>query len=102
MLMGMGGWLVINRQLTLGQLVAAELIVSLVVASVSKIGKYAESYYDLMSSAEKLGLITDLPLDRTGGELLSDNGKGMALRVRPFHDKKTHADVGSFIWDIHP
>ena len=102
MLMGMGGWLVINRQLTLGQLVAAELIVSLVVASVSKIGKYAESYYDLMSSAEKLGLITDLPLDRTGGELLSDNGKGMALRVRPFHDKKTHADTGSVIWDIHP
>jgi ABC-type bacteriocin/lantibiotic exporter with double-glycine peptidase domain len=102
MLLGLGGWLVICFQLTLGQLVAAELIVSLVVASVSKIGKYAESYYDLMSSAEKLGLITDLPLDRTGGEILADNGKGMALRVRPVHDKTTQADAWPAIWDIHP
>lgn len=36
LLLGVGGWLVIHRQLTLGQLVAAELIVSLVVSGFSK------------------------------------------------------------------
>lgn len=80
-MLGLGGYLVINRQLTLGQLVAAELIVALVVASVAKLGKYAETYYDLMAGAEKLGLLTDLPLEREGGESLADGAGGMAVRL---------------------
>jgi ABC-type bacteriocin/lantibiotic exporter with double-glycine peptidase domain len=80
-LLGLGGFLVINRQLTLGQLVAAELIVALVVASVAKLGKYTETYYDLMAGAEKLGLLTDLPLDREGGEALTGEG-GIEVHVR--------------------
>lgn len=79
--LGLGGWLVITRQLTLGQLVAAELIVSFVASSVSKLGKYAETWYDLMSSAEKIGLVTDISLDREGGEPIADSGAGLALRV---------------------
>lgn len=80
-LLGLGGYLVISRQLTLGQLVAAELIVALVVASVAKLGKYAETYYDLLAAAEKLGTLTDLGLDRPGGEAVPDSGRGAALRV---------------------
>ncbi|MCS6866505.1 MAG: ABC transporter ATP-binding protein [Gemmataceae bacterium] len=81
-LLGLGGYLVITQQLTLGQLVAAEMIVTLVVASVSRLGKYAEVFYDLMAGAEKLGLITDLPLEREGGETPPDSGKGITIRVR--------------------
>jgi ABC-type bacteriocin/lantibiotic exporter with double-glycine peptidase domain len=84
-LLGLGGYLVINRQLTLGQLVAAELIVALVVASVAKLGKYMETYYDLMAGAEKLGLLTDLPLEREGGET-PVGVAGMAVRVRGVED----------------
>lgn len=80
-LLGLGGWLVVDRQLTLGQLVAAELIVALVVASVAKLGKYAEAYFDLLAAAEKLGLLTDLPLDRAGGEELADRPGGLAVRA---------------------
>jgi ABC-type bacteriocin/lantibiotic exporter with double-glycine peptidase domain len=79
-LLTLGGLLVIDRQLTLGQLVAAELIVTLVVASVAKLGKYAETFYDLLAGAEKLGLLTDLPLDRDGGEPLPAGGP-LAVRV---------------------
>ena len=79
-LLGLGGWLVINRQLTLGQLVAAELIVSLVVASAAKLGKYAETYYDLLAGAEKLGVVTDLPLERENGESLARTNAGMSVR----------------------
>lgn len=80
-LLGLGGYLVINRQLTLGQLVAAELIVSLVVASLAKLGKYTATYYDLLSGAEKLGLLTDLPMEREGGDALADSGSGISVRV---------------------
>jgi putative ABC transport system ATP-binding protein len=81
-LLGLGGYLVIDRQLSLGQLVAAELIVALVVASLSKLGKYAETYYDLLSGAEKLGLLTDLELDRAGGEVPAERDAGTAVRAR--------------------
>lgn len=66
-ILGIGGWLVIQRQLTLGQLVAAELIVTVVVASVAKFGKYLEIYYDLLASLDKIGHLVDLPTEREGG-----------------------------------
>ena len=66
-LLGLGGALVIAGQLTLGQLVAAELIVTGVLASVAKFGKYLDSYYDLAASIDKLGVIIDLPRERAGG-----------------------------------
>lgn len=62
-LLGVGGFLVINRQLTLGQLVAAELVVEIVVIGFSKLGKHLESYYDLLAAMDKLGYLEDLPLE---------------------------------------
>lgn len=62
-LLGVGGFLVIDRQLTLGQLVAAELIVSAVLAGLAKFAKHIESYYDLAAAADKLGQLVDLPLE---------------------------------------
>jgi putative ABC transport system ATP-binding protein len=63
-LLALGGYLVIIQQLTLGQLVAAELIVTVILGSFAKIGKDLESYYDLMASIDKLGKLFDLPIDR--------------------------------------
>ncbi len=83
-LLGIGGWLVIQGSLTLGQLVAAELIVTAVVASVAKMGKYLESWYDLMAAVYKVGRILDLPVESQGGEQQSADGapEGSALELR--------------------
>ena len=78
-LLGLGGWLVINRQLTLGQLVAGELIVALVLAAISKSGKYIETFYDLQASLDKLGVIDQLPLERQGGEVLPAGDRPMRV-----------------------
>ena len=78
-LLGLGGWLVINRQLTLGQLVAGELIVTLVLSALSKIGKYIEIFYDLQASLDKLGVLDELPLEPDGGEVLPANQGPMAV-----------------------
>lgn len=67
-LLGIGGWLVIERQLTLGQLVASELIVALMVSAFTKFGKQLEVFYDLVAAIDKLGALVDLPLERAGGE----------------------------------
>lgn len=63
-LLGLGGWLVIRGQLTLGQLVAAELIVTVIVGSFAKMSKHLESFYDLLASLDKLGHLFDLPIER--------------------------------------
>lgn len=63
-LLGLGGWLVIQGELTLGQLVASELIVMMIVSSFAKSGKYMESFYDLLAAVDKLGHLFDLPVER--------------------------------------
>lgn len=67
-LLTIGGFLVIDGQLTLGQLVAAELIVSAVLTSLAKFGKQLEGIYDLLAGVDKLGQLIDLPLEREDGE----------------------------------
>lgn len=69
-LLGVGGYLVIDRTLSLGQLIAAELIVSSVLTGIAKFGKHLESYYDLVAAVDKLGHVTDLPLEPSGRERL--------------------------------
>lgn len=68
-LLGIGGWLVMNGQMTLGQLVAAELIVTVIVGSFAKLGKSMGSYYDLMAAMDKLGVLFDLPIEEQEGVL---------------------------------
>jgi ABC-type bacteriocin/lantibiotic exporter with double-glycine peptidase domain len=63
-LLGLGGWLVIQGELTLGQLVASELIVTVIVGSFTKMHKHLESFYDLMASMDKLGHVFDLPIEQ--------------------------------------
>lgn len=60
-LLALGGYLVIERRLSLGQLVAAELVVTAVVMSVAKLGSKIEPFFDLLAALDKLGQILDLP-----------------------------------------
>ena len=78
-LLGVGGLLVLERQLTLGQLVAAELVVTAVSASFATLGKHLEKFYDLLSALEKLGKLIDLPLEPVGGAREFSNGPARLL-----------------------
>lgn len=83
-LLGIGGLLVIQGSLTLGQLVAAELIVTAVVASVAKMGKHLETWYDIMAASKKVGQLLDVDLEVGGMEVLSvesSRGKAASLEV---------------------
>jgi putative ABC transport system ATP-binding protein len=79
-LLGLGGWLVMEGQLTLGQLVAAELIVTVIVGSFAKLGKHLEAFYDLLTGLEKLGHLTDLPVEQDTGAAHPGSGP-VAIRL---------------------
>lgn len=63
----LGSILLINRQINLGQFVASEIIIILIINSVEKLVLSAETVYDVLTAMEKLGKITDLPLERHEG-----------------------------------
>jgi ABC-type bacteriocin/lantibiotic exporter with double-glycine peptidase domain len=62
-LLSVGGYLVLSQQMNIGQFVAAEIIILLVINSVEKIIVGLETLYDVLTSVEKIGLITDLKLE---------------------------------------
>jgi ATP-binding cassette subfamily B protein len=66
-LLAIGGWLVMQGDISLGQLVAAELMMLLLLASVNKIVVNLESWYDLLTGLDKLGHLTDLPAESSEG-----------------------------------
>ena len=77
----MGSVLVINQQINLGQFVAAEIVILLIMNSVEKIIVTTESIYDVLTALEKIGTVTDLPLDSIEGADLVKNGSKNGLRI---------------------
>ena len=75
-----GGWLVIERQLTLGQLVASELVLAVIGAGFAKLGKQMEKVYDATASIHKIGQIVNLAQERMGGvPIMSTRPAAVAL-----------------------
>ena len=93
-LLGLGGFLVLNEQLTLGQLVAAELIVAMIVASCAKLGKHVEGWYDLLASVDKLSHLLDLPAEAHDGliGLSSQNPAEVVIREAASHQTDSQHD----------
>ncbi len=58
-----GGILVVNQQMNIGQFVAAEIIIVLVLSSVEKIILNLDLVYDVLTAIEKIGQVTDIPLE---------------------------------------
>jgi ABC-type bacteriocin/lantibiotic exporter with double-glycine peptidase domain len=80
-LLGLGGWLVIQQQLTLGQLVAAEIVVGMVLTAVAKLGKYLDSFYELCASVAKLDALFDVPCEKLSGSFFSPEAAPARLEV---------------------
>lgn len=81
-LLAIGGLLVLQGELTLGQLVASELIVSAIVASLVSLGKHIENWYDALAATDKLGSIIDLPIESGDGEPVPPADGPLAIDVR--------------------
>jgi ABC-type bacteriocin/lantibiotic exporter with double-glycine peptidase domain len=71
-LLSIGGFLVLSQQMNIGQFVAAEIIILLVINSVEKIIIGLETFYDVLTSVEKIGEVTDLELE-DASDLQHDN-----------------------------
>ncbi len=62
-----GGLLVLNQEMNIGQFVAAEIIILLVIGSVEKLILGLEPFYDVLTSLEKMGQVVDKELESQTG-----------------------------------
>lgn len=66
-LLSIGGLLVINNEMNIGQFVASEIVIIIILNSLDKIVMGMETIFDMLTAVEKIGLVTDLPLEDERG-----------------------------------
>lgn len=80
-LLGLGGWLVIQFELTLGQLVAAELVLSAAFFGVAQLGTYLQYFYELCAAGEEVSLFFDIEQEKPrGADPLTGNDHTLVFR----------------------
>lgn len=76
-----GTLLLVNQQLNIGQFIAAEIIILLVLNSVEKLIMNMGTVYDTLTSVEKIANLTDKPTETNGSVYLADTGKGLQVEM---------------------
>ena len=86
LLLGLGGWMVIERQLSLGQLIAAELVVNAMLYGLTRLGKILDNFYELMTNIDKIGYLLDLPQEK-------EQGASPAATQKPYQIEMTNVSL---------
>ncbi len=95
-LLALGGNLILAGELSIGQLVAAELILSGVFYGISQLGWYLDTFYDLVASAEELSLLFAIPQERPPvARAQGPRDGGVTLRDVRIGDARFDFTVGS-------
>lgn len=80
-LLAIGGILVMEQLMNIGQFIAAEIIILMVMSSVEKLILSLETIYDVLTALEKVGQVTDLELEVDEGENLESHCADCGLKV---------------------
>lgn len=96
-LLVVGSLLLIDNQISIGQFVAAEVIIILIVSSVEKIILSLDAVYDTLTATEKIGQIMDIPMERQEGteKFLQTNNESLQFQIRnlSFRSKDTSFEI---------
>ncbi|MCB0641482.1 MAG: ATP-binding cassette domain-containing protein [Phaeodactylibacter sp.] len=100
-ILALGSYLVVSGQINIGQFVASEIVIILILGSVEKLILNMEQIYDVLTALEKIGKVTDMPLDKTGGlcmkELKVNGGLALTLKDLSFRFPDASKDTLSAI-----
>jgi ABC-type bacteriocin/lantibiotic exporter with double-glycine peptidase domain len=78
-----GSFLLVNQQLNIGQFIAAEIVVIIVMSAVEKLIGNLDKVYDVLTSVEKLSKVMEKPVEVGGEQRMPENlSKGMAISIR--------------------
>lgn len=79
-----GGVLVFDQQMNIGQFVAAEIVIVQMISSVEKLVYSIENIYDVLTGLEKVGSVTDLALENTASSNAEkvDNSQPLSINLQ--------------------
>jgi ABC-type bacteriocin/lantibiotic exporter with double-glycine peptidase domain len=80
-MMIVGSILLVNQQLNIGQFIAAEIVIILVINSVEKLIGNLENVYDVLTAVDKLGKFIDKPIEKTGTMQFSPAENGTSVQM---------------------
>ena len=80
----LGCLLLIDKQINIGQFIASEIIIILIMNAVEKIIIHLDTVYDVLTSIEKIGSVTDLPIEMPKGINIdrSLNENGISFKIK--------------------
>jgi ABC-type bacteriocin/lantibiotic exporter with double-glycine peptidase domain len=79
----LGAVLLQDERITIGQFVASELVIVTVLSAIEKIIASLSTVYDVLTAVDKVGHVTDFPLDASGGlSLRAAPDRGLAVELR--------------------
>lgn len=77
-----GSILLVNQQLNIGQFIAAEIVILLVISSVEKLIGNLDNVYDVLTSVEKLSTLTERPVEQKGNLVFEPDAWGVSLEMK--------------------
>ncbi len=80
--LAIGGMLVIDQQMSLGQLVAAELVIIMILNAVEKLINQLDMYYDLVAAVDKVAAVVNQPIEDVGGLVVPSLQSGGTIDLR--------------------
>ncbi|MFN3405748.1 MAG: peptidase domain-containing ABC transporter [Cytophagaceae bacterium] len=84
-LLTLGCVLLIRKEINIGQFVASEIVIILIINAVEKVILKLDTFYDVLTSLEKIGTVTDLPIEIQNGisiDSLDSSSKGLSLQIK--------------------
>ncbi len=78
----LGGFLVFQEEMDIGQFVAAEIIVILIINSIEKVMRSVETIYDVLTALDKIGFVTDMTLDKDRGNIKIESHQPIAVKAK--------------------
>ncbi len=96
-----GGVLLVNQQLNIGQFIAAEIVILMVIGSVEKLIINLDKVYDVLTSVEKLSKVLEKPIEHNGTVILPSTDKiGLAGQNLSFGYRPEHPTLKNITFDI--
>ncbi len=88
-----GGILLVEQQINIGQFIAAEIVIIIVLSAVEKMILSLDNVFDMLTSIEKLGKVTDKEIEYGGQLPLNANGEGLSISANNLSVENGHINL---------
>lgn len=83
-MLSIGTYLLINQTLNVGEFIAAEIIILMVIGAVEKLIYNLDSVYDVITGLEKIESLKDNELEKSGSMVINQQNTGFKIEFKAF------------------